>query len=276
MTDRDPRLTLARPDVADARLEGVLPARRYARSTPLRIGLASTGLHRAPDQASERMDELVYGENFDVLGEDGAFLWGQARRDGYVGYVSRDAFWPTGSGLPTHRVSALRSFAFTEPSIKARAAGPFSLNALVRVLAEEGSFSASDDGLWFWTGHLAPIGLFERDAASVAERFLGTPYLWGGRTSVGLDCSGLIQQSLYACGLACPRDTDLQAGLGHSVERANLVRGDLVCWRGHIGMMLDGSRLIHANASHMCVAIEPLDEAIARIGPPTALRRLRG
>ena len=227
----------------------------------------------------ERFSFLLVGEehlraqSFDALEERGAFLWGQARRDGYVGYVDRDAFWPTGGALPTHWVKAIRVFAFTEPSIKARAVGPFTLNALVHVLAEEGAFSASNDGLWFWTAHLAPIGAFEPDPAAVAERFVGAPYLWGGRTSVGLDCSALVQQALYACGRACPRDTDQQALLGRPVDRGEPARGDLVCWPGHIGMMLDEARLIHANAFHMCVAVEPADAAIARIGPPTALRR---
>ena len=133
----------------------------------------------------------------------------------------------------------MRTYAFAEPSIKSAALGPFSLNALVVVRAEEGKFSRAAGGGFFWTQHLAPIGVFERDAAAVAERFLGAPYLWGGRTSVGLDCSGLVQQSLYACGRSCPRDADQQAALGREIGRAELARGDLVCWRGHIGLMLD-------------------------------------
>jgi cell wall-associated NlpC family hydrolase len=164
-------------------------------------------------------------------------------------------------------VRAIRTFSFVEPSIKARPAGPISLNGLVRIEAEEGAFGRSEDGFWFWREHLAPVGVFEPDAAAVAERFLGAPYLWGGRTSIGLDCSGLVQQALYACGRACPRDTDQQAEIGRAVTRADLARGDLVCWKGHIGMMLDAGRLIHANAHHMAVAIEPVDEAIARIEP---------
>ena len=160
-----------------------------------------------------------------------------------------------------------------------RASGPFSLNALVAIAAEEGDFARSDDGLWFWREHLAPIGVFETDPAGVAERFLGAPYLWGGRTSLGLDCSGLVQQALYACGRACPRDTAHQAALGRGIAPAELRRGDLVGWNGHIGLMLDASRLIHANGFHMAVEIEPLATAVARIeaagdGPPTAFRRL--
>ena len=127
--------------------------------------------------------------------------------------------------------------------------------------------------------HLAPIGAgFETDAAGVALRFLGAPYLWGGRESLGLDCSGLVQQALAACGKACPRDTDMQAGIGVAVAPGDLARGDLVFWKGHVGMMLDAERMVHANGHHMATVVEPLAEAIARIeaagyGPPTAYRR---
>jgi hypothetical protein len=276
MNELDPRFTLARPEQAALALEGVVDAPRYTVPHPMRMARPSAGLHRAPDPASERMDELIYGERFDALGEQGDFLWGQARRDGYVGYVARDAL-TLADGLPTHRVRAIRTFAFVQPSIKSRPVGPLSLNALIRIEAEEGDFARDEDGFWFWHEHLAPIGVFEPDPAAVAERFLGAPYLWGGRTSVGLDCSGLVQQALYACGQACPRDTDLQADLGRTVTRAELARGDLVCWNGHIGMMLDAERLIHANGHHMAVAIEPVDDAIARIearAGATTFRRL--
>jgi hypothetical protein len=272
MSDFDPRITLARRDLAAAALEGLVAAERYEATTPARMALRSSGIHRSGDPSSERMDELIYGETFDILGQRGAYVFGQARRDGYVGWVDQGDLVAPGEPR-THWVRALRSFAFTGPSIKTRPVGPFSLNALVRVIAAEGPFSRDQDGFWFWTGHLAPIGQVERDPAAVAEQFLGAPYLWGGRTSVGLDCSGLVQQALYACGRACPRDTDQQAALGRAIAPAALTRGDLVCWKGHIGMMLDAARLLHANAHHMCVAIEPLAEAIARIGPPTTLRR---
>jgi len=276
MTGADPRVTLAKPGLAAQALEGVVAAERYAGSTVLRLTANSAGLHRAADLASERMDEIVHGELFEAVGVTGESVWGQARRDGYVGYVRREALALAGA-VSTHWVKAIRTFAFIEPSIKSRAAGPFSLNGLVTIEAEEGGFGRADSGMWFWMAHLAPIGAFEHDPAGVAERFLGAPYLWGGRTSLGLDCSGLVQQALYACGRACPRDTDQQAELGRVVGRPELARGDLACWDGHIGMMLDGERLLHANAHHMAVAIEPVDEAIARIEPragPSTFRRL--
>jgi cell wall-associated NlpC family hydrolase len=278
MSEADPRVTLARSDLAAAQLEGLLAAARYAPPQAWAVAAPVAPLHRAPDGASERMDELILGERFDVLEPHGDFVWGQARRDGYVGFVRAADLAPAGP-MPTHRVSAVRTYAFAEPSIKSAALGPFSLGALVAVEVAAAEFSRAANGPWFWTAHLAPVGVFEHDPAAVAERFLGAPYLWGGRTSVGLDCSGLVQQSLYACGRACPRDTDQQAALGRAIGPGELARGDLVCWRGHIGLMLDGARLIHANGHHMAVAIEPVAEAIRRIeaagaGAPTAFRRL--
>jgi hypothetical protein len=277
MSAPDPRQTLARADLASQSLDGIVGAERYQPTSPVAVAAPVAPLYRKPDPASERMDELILGELFDALEPRGEFVWGQARRDGYVGFVRATELAPAGAP-PTHRVSAIRTYAFAEPSIKSPASGPYSLNALVRIEAEDGEFRRSDADAWFWTAHLAPIGAFEPDPVAVAERFLGAPYLWGGRTSVGLDCSGLIQQALYACGQACPRDTDLQMRLGREVSDSELARGDLVGWRGHIGLMLDETRLLHANAHHMAVAIEPLAEAAARIegdgnGRPT-FRRL--
>jgi hypothetical protein len=128
-------------------------------------------------------------------------------RDGYVGFVETAALAPAGAP-PTHSVAALRTYAFARPDMKARASGPYSLNSLLAVEAREGRFAKVEGAGWFPDIHLTPIGIFEPDPVAVAERHLGAPYLWGGRESVGLDCSGLVQQALFACGLGCPRDTD--------------------------------------------------------------------
>jgi len=273
---RDPRLTLARPDLASRSLEGVVAAGAYADPKPMRLTRAGAGIHVRPDLASERQDHLLFGEVFDVLEVKDGFAWGQARRDGYVGFVEADAL-DADVRLPTHRVAAIRTYAFAEPSIKTQASGPYSLNSLVTVEAREGRFAKLAGSGWVVEAHLTPVGVFETDPAAVAERFLGAPYLWGGRESLGLDCSALVQQALMACGRGCSRDTDLQQALGEAVDPADLARGDLVFWKGHVAMMLDAARIIHANAHHMCVAIEPLAEAIARItpnsGPPVAYRR---
>jgi len=268
----DPRLTLALGGLVDARLEGLVPAVAYAPVQPWRCVAPAAGLRKAPEAAAEQLDQLLFGEGFDVLAFEGDWAFGQARRDGYVGYVDIRLL-AQGAPAPTHRVAALRAYAFSAPDLKSAPVALLSLNALVRVEAEEGRYSRLADSGWAPTQQLAPLGQFETDPAGVAERFLGAPYQWGGRESLGLDCSGLVQQALYACGRACPRDSDQQAQLGRAVDQGALRRGDLVFWRGHVGLMLDGERLIHANAGAMAVSIEPLAEALARVGPATDFRR---
>ncbi len=274
----DPRLTLARPDLASLSLEGSVRAKRFEAAKAMRLVIPAAAVRAAPSVDAEQLDQLLFGELFEVLEIEDGFAWGQAARDGYVG-------WVEAGGLsarplePTHRVTALRSFSYLEPSIKAPSRGPFSLNALVTATETSGALTRIEGGGWIASAHLRPIGAAFADPVEVAERFVGTPYLWGGRDSVGIDCSGLVQQAFYAAGLACPRDTYLQTALGISVEEGALARGDLVFWRGHVGLMLDDARLLHANAHHMAVAVEPLAEAVARIsinggGEPTARRRV--
>lgn len=274
----DPRLTPIRDGIAARSLEGVVPAEVYLDPRPMVCAAPAAAIRRAPDASAEQMDQLLFGESFDVIEEEGAFVWGQARCDGYVGFVEAASLAPR-QAAPTHRISALRTYAFAEPSIKSRAIGPYSLNALVRVEAEEGRLLKVTGAGWMAAGHLSPIGVFEDEPAAVAERYLAAPYLWGGRESLGLDCSGLVQQALLACGMACPRDTDQQQALGREIGRQAFGRGDLVFWKGHVAVGLDAQRIIHANAHHMAVAIEPLDAAIERIkaagsGEPAAFRRL--
>jgi len=275
----DPRITPLRDGIASRALEGLVPAEVYVDPTPMACAAPAAGVHREPAAASEQLDQLLFGEIFEVLEEEaGGWVWGQARRDGYTGFVEAARLARPGPA-PTHRVAAIRTYGFEQPSIKARALGPFSINSLVCVQAEEGRFSQVAGAGWMTTDHLAPIGVFETDPVAVAERFLGAPYLWGGRESLGCDCSGLVQQAHLACGRALPRDTDQQEVLGQEIGRKDFRRGDLVFWKGHMALGFDADRIIHANAHHMATAIEPLDEAIARIeaagvGPPTSFRRL--
>lgn len=275
----DPRITPLRDGVAARGLEGLEPAEVYVDRKPMTAALPATGIHRAPDAGSEQMDQLLFGEPFDVLEEEAAgWVWGQARRDGYVGFVQAAHLAPAGPA-PTHRVAAIRTYAFEGPSIKSRALGCYSINSLVTVDAVDGRLAKVAGAGWMTAEHLTPVGVFEADPAAVAERFLGAPYLWGGRESIGCDCSGLVQQALFACGRACPRDTDQQAELGEPIGRQAFGRGDLVFWKGHVAIGLDAGTIVHANGHHMMTAIEPLDGAIARIeaagyGPPTGYRRL--
>jgi cell wall-associated NlpC family hydrolase len=274
----DPRLIFSRPDLASAALEGLVRAARFEEAKTMRLVIPAASVRAAPSVDAEQVDQLLFGERFDVLDIEDGFAWGQAARDGYVGFAEAAALSARDLS-PTHRISALRTFSYLEPSIKAPSRGPFSLGALVTATETAGPLTHVEGGGWMPTAHLAPVGADFADPVETALRFLGTPYLWGGRDSLGIDCSGLVQQALYAAGRACPRDSDLQAQMGWPVSRGDLARGDLVFWRGHVGIMLDTERLLHANAHHMAVASEPLAEAAARIeaagsGAPTEFRRV--
>ena len=261
----DRRTLLARPDLADEGLEGLIRAERFQAPRAMRCGRPSAAILKAPDAASERQDELLYGEGFQVLDLQDGWAWGQARRDGYVGFVRTDALTATGDE-PTHRVRALRTAGFARPDLKSEVHALLSMNSLIRAGETRNGYVDTGDSGWVFAAHLLPIGVFETDFVAVAERYLGAPYLWGGRSSLGLDCSGLVQAAMQATGRACPRDTDQQfAFFAGEPDRSGLARGDLVFWKGHMGLMLDHGRLLHANAHHMATAIEPLDEALARI-----------
>ncbi|WP_208866892.1 C40 family peptidase [Caulobacter radicis] len=274
----DPRLTLARPDLADAALQGVVAAERYDAPKAWQVAVPAAALRKAPAANAEQWTQLLFGERFAVLDVKDGFAWGQGARDGYVGWVAQADLAPLGEPA-THQVAVLRTYAFSEPNIKSRPEGLYSLGALVTVEAREGRFAKGAGTGWFIEAHLAPIGLASAvDAAKVALGFLGAPYQWGGRESLGLDCSGLVQQALAATGQAVPRDTDMQFSFFPAIDEAERRRGDLVFWKGHVAILLDRDTIVHANAHHMAVAIEPLAQAIARIdaagvGQPTGWRR---
>jgi cell wall-associated NlpC family hydrolase len=273
MNDGDPRTTPARDDLASAELEGRARARRYVEPTLARVIRSSAAVRDSATAGGRQVDQLLFGELFDRIACAEGSAWGQARRDGYVGFVDESAL-SSDPRTPTHRVAAPRTFGYESPSSKSPTVGYF-----LEIVDEDGLLAQAAHFGWVPRRHLTPIGTFACDPAAIAEQFVGAPYLWGGRDSVGLDCSGLVQQSLYACGLACPRDSDQQALLGDEAPATALKRGDLVFWQGHVGMMLDGERLIHANGHHMAVAIEPLAVAMSRIESvehqrPIAYRRL--
>ncbi|MDB5438681.1 MAG: hydrolase Nlp/P60 [Caulobacteraceae bacterium] len=274
----DSRTLLMRDGVAAGWLEGLIEADSYVDTTPWRCVTPAAAIRKTPESDAQQQDQITFGEAFDVLALDGAFAFGQARRDGYVGYVYRAALMP-GLVEPTHWISALRTYAFSKPDLKSAPVGLYTLNSLVRVKAEEGHYVRAQGTGWLIRDHLTPIGVVAEDGVALAEAFRHAPYQWGGRESAGLDCSGLVQQALYAEGKAGPRDTDQQASLiGIAVAPEALRRGDLVFWRGHVAMMLDANRILHANAHHMATEIELLAQAVARIGAagggePVAYRR---
>jgi cell wall-associated NlpC family hydrolase len=279
----DPRLTPARPDLADERLRGRVPAERYSAGTTMRVATSSAPLRREPRPDAPLDTEALMGEAVTVYDEDEGWAWVQLQSDGYVGYLPSEAL-RADTPEPTHRVAALRTFIYPGPNLKLPPLGFAGLGASVAVRDQDGGYARLESGGFIFAAHLAPLDAHEADFAAVAERLVGTPYLWGGKTSLGLDCSGLVQLSLAASGILAPRDTDMQqATLGEALEPrpdlAGLRRGDLIFWKGHVGVMLDGERLIHANGHHMAVAVEPLRQAVDRIqakefGAITAIKRL--
>lgn len=271
----DPRLTLARPDLAELALEGVLAAERYRAITPMQCVLPVTPVRAEADDASPLLDQLVFGEIFDVLDVTGGRAWGRSRRDGVVGHAPLDAL--TEEILEsTHRVGSIGTPILDAPVFDQRSGAQpvvLALNALVTVLETQGGFARIARLGWVAVADLADFHAFDSEPAAVAERFVGAPFQSGGRDRAGLDAPALVQQALYACGLGCPRAADQQQGLGRPADVAALTRGDLIFWSDHVAMMLDAERLIHADPDKG-VAVEALVDAMARRDPPSACRRL--
>jgi cell wall-associated NlpC family hydrolase len=279
----DPRLTPARSDLAAKHLEGKVAAARFVAGEQRVVIEPQIAVRRAPSPDAALDTEALMGERVTIYDtNDEGWAWGQLESDGYVGWMPASGLGPAGAA-PTHKVSALRTLVFPGPSTKLPPVASLPFGARVTITGAAECFAVTHGGGHIPARHLAPLAAIEDDFVAVAERFLGTPYLWGGKTSGGLDCSGLAQVALAACGIACPRDSDMQEqALGIPVdanaELSNLQRGDLVFWKGHVGIVRDSATLLHANAFHMAVAFEPTSEAISRIrasdGPPTAVKRL--
>jgi cell wall-associated NlpC family hydrolase len=275
----DRRLHAYRPDLADSRLEGQVGSLRFVEGTRQQIRAFATPLRATPDSARAYETEALHGEIVRVFDDAGAgsdwWAWVQLEHDGYVGYVP-SATLAADIITATHRVHAPATFVYPSANIKTPPNGQLSLNAHVTVTSEDDRFATLATGGFVIARHLRAIGTYARDFVDVAETLIHTPYLWGGRTRAGLDCSGLVQLALQAAGHPCPRDADMQqAGLGTNVPITEnldgLQRGDLVFWPGHVGILIDGMTLIHANGHHMSTVIEPLSQAIRRIaqGLPT-------
>jgi cell wall-associated NlpC family hydrolase len=269
LTDLDPRRNAYRPNLADAALKGKVEASRFVAGRAMQVSTGTLPLQTSPSSDALMGSELLFGETVHVFETDNGWAWLQNQTDGYVGYAAdtglRDKVHET-----THYVAALRTYRFSDPDLKSPVLDVLSMNSPLAVTAVENGFSALAAGGWVWTGHLAGPGEVETDHVAVALRFLGAPYRWGGRSSIGLDCSGLVQMALARCGKASPRDSDMQAcesgaPVAFDGDYSVLRYGDHVIWPGHCGLYLDKDRFVHANATDMMVAIAPLAKVAKHI-----------
>jgi cell wall-associated NlpC family hydrolase len=279
----DRRITPSRADLADERLRGQVEAERFTTGTVKCVIAPFSALHRHPSREAPMDTQAIFGESVTVYDEHEGWAWVQLHGDGYVGYLPSAVLGEPGAE-PTHKVRAIRTFVYPGPNLKLPYQDYLTLNAKVAVTETQGDYTRLAAGGWVFTAHLSGLDGFDADYVGVAERFLHTPYLWGGKTSLGIDCSGLVQTVLTASGIKAPRDSDMQEReLGTPVavtpDLSGLRRGDLVFWKGHVGLMMDETNFIHATGHSMTVMIEPLSVAEERIrrtsyGPISSIKRL--
>jgi cell wall-associated NlpC family hydrolase len=285
MSKLDRRITPARPDLALESLRGKVEAARFVPGVPARLIVPSAPLRSTPSPDGAIDTQVLMGEAITIITRENGFAWVQLAADGYVGFLEEDDVSETAPAA-THRINALRTFIYPAASMKLPPMGHLGLGAMPCVLREEGDFAEiwlSGGTGFVWRAHLARLGQWEADAVAITESLIGVPYLWGGKTSLGLDCSGIVQLAHAQCGRVLPRDSDMQeAGSGQALpvtpDLSGLQRGDLIFWKGHVGLMRDATTLLHANGHHMLVVSEALVTAVARIaakggGPVTSIRR---
>ncbi|MQB44563.1 NlpC/P60 family protein [Rhizobium sp. ICMP 5592] len=279
----DRRLNAFRPDLAEASLQGKVEAERFVEGTRAQVVVPVVALRPQPDLARGIDTELLLGEDVTVFERKDGWAWVKAVSDGYVGYLSEEAI-KEGLAAPTHIVVPQRTFLYPEPELRKPHTGVLSMGSRVRVVgtaeARGNHYVVLEDGTAIFAKHVQPIGYNDGgDYVEIAAKFMETPYLWGGRSGLGVDCSSLIQLALLMTGRAAPRDSDMQsAGLGKPIAREELKRGDFVFWKGHAAVMEDADTIIHANGHTMTVARENFAAAVERIGwlyeYPTGYRRL--
>ncbi|MGB3874365.1 MAG: NlpC/P60 family protein [Shinella zoogloeoides] len=278
----DRRLNAFRPDLAEEALKGTVAAGRYVTGVPARIAVPVAALRPRPDEAAGIDTQVLFGEGVRVLDRAGGWAWVKSDFDGYVGYLPETAL-DAAAAPATHVVGVPRTFAYTGPDLRTPAAFALSIGSRLTVVGESETrgtrYFTLEGGQSVIAGHCLPAGgTAGGDYVAIAGRFLETPYLWGGRSGFGLDCSALVQLSMMMAGRGAPRDSDMQAAsLGTPVAREELRRGDLVFWKGHVAIMEDETTIIHANGHTMSVAREPLAAAIERTAylyqQPTGYRR---
>jgi cell wall-associated NlpC family hydrolase len=285
LTARDARLHAFRSDLADARLKGEVSADRFVAGQPARISVPVADLRKAPRWDAGVNTQALFGDDILVFEDKDGWAWIQVERDGYVGYVA-DTVLGARDHAPTHVVSVPRTFLYPGPDLRFPAGGQLSMGSAVTIAGAAETrgthYAVLPSGQALIAGHLRPIGEMAEDYVTVAESFLCTPYLWGGVSGFGIDCSGLVQLSMRMAGKDVLRDSDMQAAsIGEPLDPGpnftGLRRGDLVFWKGHVAVMTDAETMIHANGHTMLVSREGLKDAVARIGylygGPTGFRR---
>jgi len=260
----DPRLNAYRPDLADIRLTGMVEAQNFVDGDITSIIEPRVALRSTPDFTAGFTSEALLGDRVRVFEVKDGWAWGQMEKDSYVGYLPLETL----SGVymvPTHRVCVPATFIYPKADLKSQPATRIFLNSRLTVDEISGDWAGLAGGGFVFQSHICDKDEFALDPVAVAEQFINVPYLWGGSTQDGLDCSALVQQSYHACGLECPRDSDMMEQVIGETGHNSRQRGDLVFWDGHIGIMLDEQAMIHANGHHMAVAIENFAEVEARI-----------
>ncbi len=270
----DARLTPARADLAARYLEGRVPSIRFVDGTKMQVRPGIVPLRMTPDPDAHLATQLIKGEPFTVYESKDGWAWGQADKDNYVGYVPSNSLTQQ-LETPTARISAVRSHIYAEPSHRALPLSPLTMNATVAAGEIDNGFARLADGGFVSKHHIAPLDDTASDFTATALVFLGTPYLWGGRSGIGIDCSGLVQMVLERAGIASPRDADMQEqALGQSVPVKDLQRGDLIFWKGHVAIALDAAQVVHANGTYMTTMTEALEAVCARAGTITSVKRV--
>ena len=282
MAGLDRRLNAFRPDLADRRLEGQIEATRFTDGHKAQVCVPVLDMRNAPDANAGLDTQLLLGDVVTLFDEKNGFAWVQSKADDYVGYVPASGLATPGSAT-THIITVSRSFLYAEADMKRPMRTALSLgNKLVitgTTKTRGSTYSLLENGEAVMSQHLRPANETVEDYVAVAEMLERTPYLWGGKSAFGIDCSGLVQLCLRMAGRSAPRDTDMQATLlGDALpDGERLQRGDLVFWQGHVAIMLDSNEVIHASGHAMMVVREQLEDAIARIEPfygrPTGFRR---
>ncbi len=270
MISKDPRLHAFRDDLADQRLETEITAQRFVQGEKRRVNTAVAGLFKENSKKSERQTECLLGEELLIFEQGETLSWGQSLKDGYVGYIDTKVLC-TSTIKQTHVVSVPRTFKYLHADLRGPIVSPLSMGSKVSVVDEievrDTMYSILENGTAIITSHLSPIGRVYEDYVTVAETFIRTPYLWGGVSGFGIDCSGLIQLSMMMTDQIVLRDTDMQQETIGSLltDTDKLQRGDLIFWKDHVAIMVDHANIIHANGFSMDVMIEPLEKAITRI-----------